>query len=58
MKTKKYTKRYGEVNGQHYVERYEASREDKRTKVEDVLMTIKKIKWTWAGHVISRTDNR
>ena len=29
-----------------------------QTKVEDILMTIKKKKWTWAGHVMRRTDNR
>ncbi len=29
-----------------------------QTKVEDILMTIKNKKWTWAGHVMSRRDNR
>lgn len=29
-----------------------------QTGVEDILKTIKKRKWTWAGHVIRRTDNR
>ncbi len=29
-----------------------------QTKVEDILMTIKKKKWTWAGHVMRRRDNR
>ncbi len=27
-------------------------------KVEDILMTIKSKKWTWAGHVVRRHDNR
>ncbi len=27
-------------------------------KVEDILMTIKNRKWTWAGHVMRRCDNR
>ncbi len=29
-----------------------------QTKVEDILMTIKKKKWFWAGHITGRTDNR
>ena len=29
-----------------------------QTKVEDILATIKKKKWTWAGHVMRRSDNR
>ena len=29
-----------------------------QTKVEDFLTTIKKKKWTWAGHIMRRTDNR
>ncbi len=29
-----------------------------QTKVEDILMTIKNKKWTWAGHVMHRCDNR
>ncbi len=29
-----------------------------QTMAEDVLITIKKKKWTWAGHIISRNDNR
>ncbi len=29
-----------------------------QTKVEDILMTIKKKKWSWAGHIMRRTDNR
>ncbi len=29
-----------------------------QTKVEDILMTIKNKKWTWAGHVMRRLDNR
>ncbi len=28
------------------------------TKVEDILVTIKNKKWTWAGHVMRRRDNR
>ncbi len=30
----------------------------KHTKVEDILMTINKKKWVWAGHIMRRTDNR
>ena len=29
-----------------------------QTKVDDILSTIKKKKWTWAGHVMRRDDNR
>ena len=29
-----------------------------QTKVEDILCAIKKRKWTWAGHIYRRTDNR
>ncbi len=29
-----------------------------QTKVGDILMTIKNKKWTWAGHVMRRCDNR
>ncbi len=29
-----------------------------QTKVEDILMTIKKKKWTYAGHVMGIRDNR
>ena len=29
-----------------------------QTKVEDIMSTIKKKKWTWAGHVMRRDDNR
>ncbi len=29
-----------------------------RTKDEDILVTIKKRKWTWAGHVMRRRGNR
>ncbi len=29
-----------------------------QTNVEDILMTIKKKKWSWAGHIMGRTDNR
>ncbi len=31
---------------------------DKRTKDKDILTTIKMKKWSWAGHVMRRTDNR
>ncbi len=27
-------------------------------KVEDILMALKNKKWTWAGHVMRRRDNR
>ena len=29
-----------------------------QTKVEDILTTIKKRKWSWAGHIYRREDNR
>ncbi len=29
-----------------------------QTKVEDILMTIKNKKWTWAGYVMRKLDNR
>ena len=29
-----------------------------KTKVKDVLETISKLKWNWAGHIARRTDNR
>ncbi len=29
-----------------------------QTKVEDILMTIENKKWTWAGHIMRRRDNR
>ncbi len=29
-----------------------------QTKIDDVLTTIKKMKWSWAGHIMCRTDNR
>lgn len=29
-----------------------------QTKVEDILKTIKKKKWQWAGHIYRRQDNR
>ncbi len=29
-----------------------------QTKVEDILMVIKKKKWTWARHVMRKRDNR
>ena len=29
-----------------------------KTKVKDILETIRKLKWNWAGHVARMTDNR
>ncbi len=29
-----------------------------QTKVEDILMTIEKKKWSWEGHIMRKTDNR
>ena len=29
-----------------------------KTRIEDILATIKKRKWAWAGHVMRRTDDR
>ena len=29
-----------------------------QTKVKAILVAIKKKKWTWAGHINHRTDNR
>ena len=29
-----------------------------QTKLRDILQTISKAKWTWAGHLTRRTDNR
>ena len=29
-----------------------------QTKLRDILETIRKAKWTWAGHLTRRTDNR
>ena len=29
-----------------------------QTRVKDILVEIKKKKWTWAGHVMRRQDNR
>ena len=29
-----------------------------RTKVKDILETISKLKWNWAGHIAKMTDNR
>ena len=29
-----------------------------QTKVEDILTTSKKKKWTWIGHVMRQTHNR
>ncbi len=29
-----------------------------QTKVEDILMTIKNKKWTWAVHIMHRCDDR
>ncbi len=29
-----------------------------QTKCMDIIETIKKLKWKWAGHLARRTDNR
>ncbi len=39
-------------------DRKRASWIKEHTKVEDILVTIKNKKWTWAGHVIRRRDKR
>ncbi len=39
-------------------DRKRASWTREQTKVEDILVTIKNKKWTWAGHVMRRRDNR
>ncbi|XP_072938941.1 uncharacterized protein [Epargyreus clarus] len=30
----------------------------RRTKVTDIALKIRKLKWQWAGHIVRRTDNR
>lgn len=32
--------------------------QEKKTGVANILVDIKRTKWTWAGHVRCRTDNR
>ncbi len=39
-------------------EKKRASWTREQTKIEDILMTIKNKKWTWAVHVMRRRDNR
>ncbi len=39
-------------------DRKRASWTREQTKVEDILVTVKNKKWTWAGHVMRRRDNR
>ncbi len=39
-------------------DRKRAIRIREQTKVEDMIMTINKKKWSWAGHIMHRTDNR
>lgn len=29
-----------------------------KTRLEDIIVEIKRKKWTWTGHVVRRTDNR
>ena len=29
-----------------------------KTKVRDIMETVSKLKWEWAGHIARRTDNR
>ena len=29
-----------------------------QTKIRDILTTVSKMKWSWAGHLARRTDNR
>ena len=33
-------------------------REKEKSKVRIIMETLTKLKWNWAGHVASRTDNR
>ncbi len=39
-------------------DRKQASWIREQTKVDDILMTIKKKMWTWAGYIMRRRDNR
>lgn len=39
------------------MERQDANDMNKGTKDENVLITIKKAKWSWASHVMHKTDN-
>ncbi len=57
--TEKCTKGNGEKNAGCNMERQKrASWIREQTKVEDILVTIKNKKWTWAGHIMRRRDNR
>ncbi len=57
--TEKCTKGNGEKKlGITRRDRKRASWIREQTKVEDILMAIKNKKWTWAGHVMRRHDNR
>ena len=29
-----------------------------RTKISDIIIRVKKLKWNWAGHIARRQDNR
>ncbi len=46
------------ILGITWKDRKRASWIREQTKVEDILITIKNKKWTWAGHVMRRRDNR
>ncbi len=39
-------------------DRKRASLIKEQAKLEHILLTVKKRKWAWAGHVMRRTDNR
>ncbi len=41
-----------------WTDKKRASLVTEQTKVQGILMIIKKKKWTWAGHVMRRRDNR
>ncbi len=57
--TENWKKRNGEENaGCNRRARKRASWIREQTKVEDIVVTIKKKKWSWAGHVMRRRDNR
>ncbi len=55
--TEKCTKGNGETNAGYNMEK-RALWIREETKVEDILMTIKNKKWTWAGHIMCRRDKR
>ncbi len=57
-KTEECTERNGEENARYHMARENEQHElREQTKVADKLMTIKKKKWSWAGHIMHRTDN-